>query len=126
MKAYIVSKMNGTSTKPGFIVPKLYDYMKNFEVKASTGATITSWCVCIVDDASAVPVAAQSDSNLIIMDTDAELDLALSTAERNAVNSKLAATSWGVTAVSGDTRRSVLGKIRAAVGDSIESWGLGV
>lgn len=123
MKGYVICK-NGLfhPTKPTFRVPKLYVYMSNFEVKADA----VNWCVVIVDDASTIPPAAQSDPDIFIFDTEAELDTVLTPPRRNAVNNVLVQTAWGVTAVSGDTVRAVLGKIRAAMGDSIESWGLGV
>lgn len=123
MKGYVVCKIGFYHpTKPTARVPKLYIYMSNFEVKADAG----DWCVVIVDDASQIPAAAQTDPDIFVFDTEAELDTVLSGAKRNAVNSVLAQTAWGITAVAGDTVRKVLGKIRTAMGDSIESWGLGV
>jgi hypothetical protein len=123
VKAYVVCKIGFYHpTKPNVRVPKLYVYMSNFEVKADA----STWCVVIVDDASQIPPAAQTDPDIFVFDTAAELDTVLTTPKRNAVNSVLSQTSWNVTAVNGDTARSVLGKIRAAMGDSVESWGLGV
>jgi hypothetical protein len=123
MKGYVVCKIGlFHPTKPNVRVPKLYVYMSNFEVKADAG----NWCVVIVDDASQIPAAAQSDPDIFVFDTAAELDTTLTAPRRNAVNSVLVQTTWGVTAVNGDTVRSVLGRIRAVMGDSIESWSLGV
>jgi hypothetical protein len=133
MKGYIVCKTGlYNAAKPANIVPKLYQYMGgivgSFEVKAYAPypPVVGGWCVCIVDDAAVIPAPVQNDPEIFTFDTEAELDITLANPQRNAVNAQLAQTPYGVTAVAGDTRRAVLGKIRAAVGDSIESWGLGV
>lgn len=132
MLAYVLCQLGHyNSTKPTFLVPKLYQYMSNFEVKASTGGVDGSWCIVIVDDSTQIPLAAQQDPNILILSTTAQLDTVLSTPQRNQVNTQLALTPWAIAgtpvrAVSGDTSRIVLDKIRQAVGDSPESWGLGL
>lgn len=132
MLAYVLCQLGHyNSAKPTFLVPKLYQYMSNFEVKASTGGVDGSWCIVIVDDSTQIPLAAQQDANILILGTASQLDTVLSTPQRNQVNTQLALTTWAiggtpVRAVSGDTPRIVLDKIRQAVGDSAASWGLGL
>lgn len=132
MKGYVLSKMTGGTHPKGVVVPKLYDYMKNFEIKGATGPDVDSWCVCIVDDAAEIPPAAEADAHIFVADTEAELDTVLSSARRDAINNKLASEQaqspsdpvCAVRVVSGDTVRVFLDKIRQALGHTAESWGL--
>lgn len=125
MKGYVVCILGlYNANKPTFIVPKLYLYMQDFEVKSSAA----NWCVCIVDDISVTPIpaAADLDAQIFVFDTSGELDAVLTLVQRTAVNVRLALTDWGISAVAGDTVRIVLDKIRIVMGHSAESWGLGL
>lgn len=89
MKTYVVSKTGAyIPTRPTTIVPKLYLYMGfNYVVKTGPGA----WSLCVVPDGVAVPAAAQSDPDIIII-PESNLDNTISGAARNNVNAQLSTT----------------------------------
>ena len=119
--AYVISRVIVHPTKP-ILIPKLDQYVGNYEVKADG----TNWCVVIVDNDAEIPGAANSDPDLFILNTVGELDVALAGPKRTNLNNVLAQTTWGVTALSGETARQVLNKIRIAMGHSPQSWNLGL
>lgn len=113
MKTYVVSRMNGTSPKGR--VPKLYNYMKDFEVKAG----VKNWAIIIVDDGVVVPPAAEADPDIFVI-PESNLNNVLTTPQRNAINTRLNQTDLGVTADPGETIRDLFIQIGVALGHSAD------
>jgi hypothetical protein len=111
-KTYVMTTMNGTHPN-GVVVPRLYNYMKNFEVKCGT----TQWALVIVDDGVAIPPEADADPQVrVIPDTD--LDVPLTPLQRQFLNNQFADMDFGITADDGDTLRMVFEKMGNAMGHS--------
>lgn len=92
--------------------PRLYEYITNFSVISARGAK--DWALCVVDDGQIVPAAADLDPDIRVI-PESNLDRVLTVAQRTTINTGLAQTDIGITAVSGATLRTVLNALGQAL-----------